>query len=260
MKQSQIALIAVVVVLAGIVLFGVFYVREGEDDLLKRVSQIGNFYRHQTQEPEAPEEASSPAPLPAPHGGSRQPPRHEAYPSSMKPSDLMGGFRKRSNKAAGITSEGDADPHQYNHNMVGSYMAPMDPKSGSSRAYFPSAPMAAGSQELGTASVGSRRGSPGVGKGSKINLDDYAHLLPDRTVGAQGLDHPNDLVLASAQIGHMEVAGNTRTQSWHPHGETPYSWRVGYTVNSDGQIEPGNGIIPTYGPGQLALRTRGVNV
>lgn len=191
---------------------------------------------------------------------SKQPPRADAYPSTMTATDLLHGNRKRSNKAAGLSSEGDHDPRAYNHNMVGSYMAPHDPKTGSSRPYMASMPSSSGSRELGSSSIGSKRGGRGLmGKRTPINLEDYAGLGVDRTVGAQGLDLPEDLALASAQLGHMEVSANTRTDSWHPWGETPHSWNVGAIINQHGEYEPGNGIIPTYGPGQLALRTRGAN-
>ena len=41
----------------------------------------------------------------------------------------------------------------------------------------------------------------------------------DRAIGAQGLDDPAELALASVMLGHIEAAGNTRYDSTDPRGE-----------------------------------------
>lgn len=74
----------------------------------------------------------------------------------------------------------------------------------------------------------------------------------DRAIGAQGLDDPAELALASVMLGHIEAAGNTRYDSTDPRGEAVGSWQVGYSTTASGIVEPGaGGSIPTQGPYQV---------
>lgn len=188
-------------------------------------------------------------------------PSHAAYSNQDTRYDLMEGGRRRSGKATGYSA--DDEQLAYNQNLVGSVQAPHDLKVGSSRTSYPSAPM--GSKPVSLQSTrlsGARRGKNHTGgaKTTAVDLSSYSRMGVDRSMGAQGLDLPEDLALASAQLGHTEVTAPTRTDSQHPWGETPYSWDIGYSVTTSGQLEPGNGIIPNgYGPSSLALRQRGVS-
>lgn len=187
-------------------------------------------------------------------------PSRAAYSTSETRYDLMEGGRRRSSKATGYSP--DDEQMTYNQNLVGSVQAPHDLKVGSSRTYFPSAPMGSKPTSLKSSSLsGARRGKAHAGapKSTAVDLSSYSRMGVDRSMGAQGLDLPEDLALASTQLGHIEVTAPMRTDTWHPWGETPYSWQVGYTINSSGEVEPGNGYIPNgYGQSSLALRQRGV--
>ncbi len=187
-------------------------------------------------------------------------PDYSPYGTQQTRYDLLEGGRRRSQKATGNSA--DNNQGCYNQNLVGSVQAPTDLKVGSSRTYMPSAPMGSKPAALSSTRLsGGRRGKgyAGAPKRTRVDLSAYSRMGVDRAMGAQGLALPEDLALASAQLGHIEIAENTRTDSVHPWGETPYSWNVGYSVNTSGMLEVGNGHIPTYGPAQLALRQRGVS-
>jgi hypothetical protein len=185
-------------------------------------------------------------------------PDNSPYASAETRYDLLEGGRRRSTKATGYSA--DDDQSCMSQNIIGSYQAPTDLKVGSSRPYMPSAPMGSKPQALSTNRLsGARRGKSmaGTAKRTRVDLSDYARMGVDRSMGAKGLDLPEDLALASAQLGHIEVAANTRTDTTHVWGETPSSWQIGYSVNTSGMLEPGNGVVPVHGPAQLALRQRG---
>lgn len=203
---------------------------DGGDSFFKRLMS-------QNKKPAAARAASAPAPAP------------------IMPQPQIGVV---SNKAGGYSMDSAVPQMNTTANMAGSYVPGTDPKAGTSRVSFASVPMASENKLLAASTL--NRGGSRLAKSTKVDLQRYANADSERIIGAQGLDMPEDLAIASAQLGHMEVAGSTRTQSQHPWGETPYSWQVGYSVNERGEVQPGIGAdIPQYGPAQLALRPRGVN-
>ena len=165
--------------------------------------------------------------------------------------DMLQAGRRTSSKATGYTSDDNVSCH--NMNLIGAVQAPYDPKVGTARSSYPSQPMSTKPNALHTSKL-----SGGLAKRTKVDLGAYTRMSSDRAIGAQGLDLPEDLALASTQLGHLDVREPTRMDVQHPWGETPSSWRVGYIVNENGNIEPGNGIIPTLGPAALAQRSRGM--
>lgn len=182
------------------------------------------------------------------------------YPSQDAPVDMLQGGRRRSMKATGYSQDGNVGC--YNENLVGSVQAPYDTKTGSSRCSFPSQPIGSKPVPLAPAKRGDHRlaASRTGGKGPSrtgIDLSQYSRMGTDRAMGAQGLDQPEDLALSSALLGHIEVTEPTITDSTHPFGETASSWQVGYSVNTSGNIEPGNGHISQIGPYMLQQRIRG---
>ena len=168
-------------------------------------------------------------------------------------------FMQSSNASGGYASE---DSAMYgscvNQNLIGAAQVGTSQKLGASSGMYHSAPMGSEPRQLNTARL-SARGAR-IGKKSRVDFAKYATMGADRAMGVQGLDLPQELALASTQLGHLEVSENTRHDSQHPWGDPQSAWRVGYSVDSSGNLQPGDGgIIPQHGPYALAQRVRGGN-
>ena len=192
------------------------------------------------------------------HPGFELPPLPPAVSGAATPSpyalDQLGAGQRRSNRATGYSA--DTTQTCYSENLIGAQQFGVSQKGGNTACSFPSTPIGSESVPLGTASMALR----GSTQTTPIDLSNYARMGSDRSLSAVGLDAPEDLALASAQLGHVEVAGNTRMDTWDPRGETPSSWTPSYTLDSSGRLQPGAGAyIPdgACGPYQLAQRPVG---
>lgn len=169
--------------------------------------------------------------------------------------DALGSGQRMSNRATGYSA--DTTQTCYSENLIGAQQFGVSQKGGNVSCSFPSTPMGSKSVPLGTATA-SLHGRLNT---TPIDLSNYARMGSDRSLSAVGLDAPEDLALASAQLGHVEVAGSTRMDTWDTRGETPSSWQVNYTVDSSGRLQPGGGAyIPdgqNAGPYALAQRPVG---
>jgi len=181
-----------------------------------------------------------------------QPKNHGHGPVKLPPNAVSGAIdpldagRRRSNRATGYTA--DSATACYGENMVGSQQFAVSQKGGNVAGPFPSAPLGSKAVPLGTS-----KASNGLHT-TPIDLSNYARMGSDRALAAVGLDAPEDLALASSQLGHLEFAGNTRMDLWYGAGETPYSWVPHYTMNSTGRLEPGQGAqIPDGAAGPYSL-------
>jgi hypothetical protein len=172
--------------------------------------------------------------------------------------DPLGAGRSRSNRATGYDS--DLSNSCMNENLVGAIQAPLSDRAGNMRPSFPSAPMGGKPVPLGSSKISNHSSKHGsLGRTSAVDLSAFARMGMDRAIGAQGLDDPAELALASVMLGHIEAAGNTRLDSTDPRGEAVGSWQVGYSTTSTGIREPGaGGSIPTLGPYALAQRPTSV--
>lgn len=185
-------------------------------------------------------------------------PKHHGPGPVIGAVDPLAMDRTRSHAAVGYSS--DTGQGCYNETLIGSVQAPSDLRSGARQCSFPSNPMGTKPVPLGSSHIGIRPTKHGsMGRTTKVDLSSYARMGMDRALGAQGLDCPEDLALASVMLGHVESAGNTRLDTWDVRGEAVGSWQVGYSVDDSGRVQPGQGgVIPTQGPYQLGLRPRGV--
>lgn len=143
----------------------------------------------------------------------------------------------------------------YNENLISAQAFGVTQKGGNVAACMSSAPLGSKAVALATSSM---KTGP---RTTPIDLSSYSRMGQDRTLAAVGLDAPEDLALASAQLGHLEFAGSTRMDTWDVRGETPSSWVPSYTADSSGRLQPGGGAyIPdgaNSGPYALAQRPVG---
>jgi hypothetical protein len=172
--------------------------------------------------------------------------------------DPLGAGRMRSNRATGYDT--DLSNSCLNENLVGAIQAPLSDRAGNMRPSFPSAPMGGKPVPLGSSKISNNSRKHGsLGRTSSVDLSGFARMGMDRAIGAQGLDDPAELALASVMLGHIEAAGNTRYDSTDPRGEAVGSWQVGMSTTSTGIMEPGaGGQIPTQGPYVMAQRPTGM--
>jgi len=119
--------------------------------------------------------------------------------------DSLGAGRMRSNRATGYDS--DLSNSCMNENLVGSIQAPLSDRAGNMRPSFPSAPMGGKPIPLGSSKISNNSNKHGsLGRTSSVDLSGFARMGMDRAIGAQGLDDPAELALASVMLGHIEAA------------------------------------------------------
>jgi len=172
--------------------------------------------------------------------------------------DPLGAGRMRSNRSTGYDS--DLSNSCMNENLIGAQQAPLSDRAGNMRPSFPSAPMGGKPVPLGSSKISNNSNKHGsLGRTSTVDLSAFARMGMDRAIGAQGLDSPDELALASVMLGHIEAEGNNRTMSTDPRGEAVGGWQVGYARTDTGIVEPGyGGQIPVLGPYQMSQRPTGV--
>ena len=124
--------------------------------------------------------------------------------------DEMAAGRRRSNRATGYSA--DTSLACYDENLIGAQQFATSQKGGNVACSFPSSPMGSKAVPLGSAATG------GALLTTPIDLSNYARMGSDRSLSAVGLDAPEDLALASAQLGHLEFAGSTRMDTWDTRG------------------------------------------
>lgn len=169
------------------------------------------------------------------------PPLTQTNAASTRPAalDPLAAGRMRSNRATGYDT--DLSNSCMNENLVGAIQAPLSDRAGNMRPSFPSAPVGSKPVPLGSTKIGAKTGHGSLGRTSAVDLTAFARMGMDRAIGAQGLDDPAELALASVMLGHLESADNTSLISTDPRGEAVGSWQVGYSTTSTGIREPGAG-------------------